>query len=193
MARAKENFFIYADPQKCLGCKNCEIACAVAHAGCDLQTAVTQGLQLQPRNSVVQVEDMVMPIQCRQCEDAPCAHACPTGAIYEEDRFVKINESNCIGCKVCTMVCPFGAIIVAKDITDEGTHRTQKGKARKCDLCFSRTQDSDEFTCACVEACPTKAIMLVDYESYRKKLIEDRGKELVRAHAHSKNHGLMRK
>lgn len=186
MARAKENFFIYADPQKCMGCKNCEIACALAHAGCDLPTAVTQGLQLQPRNSVVQVDGMVMPIQCRQCEDAPCAHACPTGAIFQEGRFVKINESNCIGCKVCAMVCPFGAIIIAKDVRDKDGYRTKNGKARKCDLCFSRRQDGQEVSCACVEACPTKAIMLVDYESYRKGLMEERGKELVRAHVKTK-------
>ena len=183
MARAKENYFIYADPRKCLGCKNCEIACALAHANCDLTTAVTRGLKIRPRNSVVQVGGMVMPIQCRQCEDAPCAHACPTGAIYQEDKFVRINKSNCIGCKVCTMVCPFGAIIIANEENDGGNRRTKNGKAKKCDLCYSRKQGNDEISCACVEACPTKAIMLVDYESYRKKLIEERGKELVRAYS----------
>ncbi|GAV21865.1 4Fe-4S dicluster domain-containing protein [Carboxydothermus pertinax] len=186
MVKTKENFFIYADPRKCMGCKNCELACALAHADCDLHSAVAQGLHLQPRNSVVQVEDMAMPIQCRQCEDAPCAHACPTGAIYQEDRYVKINESNCIGCKVCSMVCPFGAIIIVKDEKDKVNGRTKNGKARKCDLCLSRRQDNQEVTCACVAACPTKAITLVDYESYRKKLFEERGKELVRAHTRTK-------
>ncbi|GAW92322.1 4Fe-4S ferredoxin [Calderihabitans maritimus] len=185
MKKTKENRFIYVDPRRCLGCRNCELACATAYADCDLQTAVTKGLQLQPRNSVVQVDDMVMPIQCRQCEDAPCALACPTGAIYQEDGFVKINEGSCVGCKVCAMVCPFGAIIITQDINDNGNRRTKKAKARKCDLCFSR-QDSDEVSCACVEACPTKAIMLVDYESYRKKIIEERGKELARAHSKTK-------
>ncbi|MDK2985113.1 MAG: anaerobic carbon-monoxide dehydrogenase iron sulfur subunit [Clostridia bacterium] len=184
MERAKENSFIYADPRKCLGCKNCELACAIAHADCDLQTAVTQGLQLQPRNSVVQVDDMVMPMQCRQCEDAPCALACPIGAIYQEDGLVKINEKNCVGCKVCVMVCPFGAITIRADKKEGGNSRTKKAKARKCDLCYSRIKDNKEKSCACIEACPTKAIMLIDLESYRNKLFKTRAKELAEAHTH---------
>lgn len=181
MERAKENFFIHADPKRCLGCKNCELACALAHADYNLQTAVTKGLQLQPRNLVIQVDDMVMPMQCRQCEDAPCARACPVGAIYEEDGFVKINEGNCVGCKVCAMVCPFGAILMSADVNDEGNHRTKKAKARKCDLCFGRAKDNDEIPYACVKACPTKALKLVDYESYRKEIVIESGRKFIKA------------
>jgi len=184
LERIKENYFIYADPTKCLGCKSCELACAVAHADSDLLTAVAQRLRLQPRNSVVQSNNLIMPIQCRQCEDAPCALACPTGAIYQEEGMVKINEKSCVGCKVCVMVCPFGAITVTTDEDENESSRTKKGKARKCDLCYSRMKDNKELSCACVEACPTKAIMLVDIESYRKKLLEARAKEAVQAYKH---------
>lgn len=186
MAKIKENSFIYADPQKCLGCKNCELACALAHAGCDLQTAVAGKRQLQPRNSVVKAGDMFMPIQCRQCEDAPCAQACPTGAIRQEDGLVKINEQNCVGCKVCSMVCPFGAIVVTPVPNAEPNRKTKRGKALKCDLCFSSVRKDGQLTCACVEACPTQAVMLVDPEGYRTKILEARAKELAKAHSVTK-------
>lgn len=182
MAKQKENYFIYADPDKCLGCKSCELACGLAHAGTDIFTAVVEQLQIQPRNSVIQADDIVMPLQCRQCEDAPCALACPTGAVYQSDGMVKLNRDVCIGCKVCSMVCPFGAISIRTELKETGNRRSKNAKALKCDLCVNRTGEISEDTCACVEACPTKAIALVDYESYRMKLLEARGKEIAQAH-----------
>lgn len=180
MTTLKENKFIYADHNKCLGCKNCEIACALAHAGCDLETAVVNQMQLKPRNCVVQVESTVTPIQCRQCEDAPCAHACPVGALYQEEGLVKLNRLNCVGCKVCAMVCPFGSIVMTTEsIQKAEVNRTNQARALKCDLCFSRHNHISEEACACVQACPTKAISLIDYESFRQKIIAARVKEIA--------------
>lgn len=182
MANQKENMFVYADPKKCLGCKGCELACALAHAGVDLETAVTQQMSLKPRNSVVQVEDTVLPIQCRQCEDAPCAHACPVGALYQEDGLVKLNRDNCVGCKLCAMVCPFGSIVMTKEVVEKADgKRTNKARALKCDLCFSRDGRIAEDNCACIQACPTKALTLVDYEEYRQKILVARAQEMAKA------------
>jgi hydrogenase-4 component A len=36
---------------------------------------------------------------------------CPTQCITFRDHSVHINESVCIGCKMCALACPFGAII----------------------------------------------------------------------------------
>jgi hydrogenase-4 component A len=52
-----------------------------------------------------------MPIQCRHCEDAACARVCPVKAITRQEAFIHLNESLCIGCKLCAIACPFGAII----------------------------------------------------------------------------------
>jgi carbon-monoxide dehydrogenase iron sulfur subunit len=184
MANLKENKFIYADPSKCLGCKSCEMACALAHAGCDLETAVAKQMQLKPRNIVVQVGATVVPIQCRQCEDAPCAHVCPVGALCQEDGLVKLNRENCVGCKVCAMVCPFGSIVMATETIQktEGT-RTNKARALKCDLCFSRHEKVTEEACACVQACPTQALALIDYESYRQMVLAARVQEIAKSRA----------
>ena len=55
-----------------------------------------------------------------------------------------VNEATCVGCKVCTIACPFGTI----------NYNTSTGKVVKCNLC-----DGDP---ACAEACPTDAITYVD-------------------------------
>jgi carbon-monoxide dehydrogenase iron sulfur subunit len=61
-----------------------------------------------------------------------------------------IDQDRCIGCKFCIVVCPFGVIGVAND----------SKVVVKCDLCIERTKAGQEP--ACVEACPTKALKLVD-------------------------------
>ena len=55
-----------------------------------------------------------------------------------------VFEDTCVGCKVCTIACPFGTINYNQD----------SGKVQKCDLC--------EGNPACASACPTGAITYVD-------------------------------
>ncbi len=46
-AKVKENVIIYAEPDRCMGCHSCELACAVAHGdGHDVVSAVTAHLPL---------------------------------------------------------------------------------------------------------------------------------------------------
>lgn len=173
----RENAIVFADPERCLGCHGCELACALAHSGTGLHEAALQGLTLRPRNRVVAAGDVTMPVQCRQCEDAPCACACPTGAMLQEKGTIGVREKNCVGCKVCVMVCPFGAISVKHEGSEEATGRTNGGVARKCDLCAGTGREIP----ACVEGCPTKALTLVDLEEYRQSLIEARAAELAQS------------
>lgn len=179
MSDQKENYFIYADPQKCLGCKSCEIACGLAHSKTDLITAVLEGDRIRPRNRVVQAEGFKVPLQCRQCEDAPCAQVCPSGAIGQRDGMVFLNRDLCIGCKSCAMVCPYGAIRVRSEAQGKGDGRIKRAKALKCDLCVETNGGIDGEACACVKACPTKAIALVDYEELIQRSMEARAKEIA--------------
>ena len=96
--------FVIANPQRCLGCFTCMAACSVGHQ--------QQGLQACPRLQITYSQVGTMPVQCHQCEDAPCALVCPVRAIEIEDGMVRLNEVNCIGCKMCVLACPFGAITV---------------------------------------------------------------------------------
>ncbi|GFO67525.1 iron-sulfur protein [Geomonas limicola] len=176
----RENAIVFSDAERCLGCHSCELACALAHGGQGLHQAALAGLTLRPRNRVVAAAGVTMPVQCRQCEDAPCAFACPSGAIAQEAGRVVIREKNCVGCKVCIMVCPFGAITVKAEADTVPDGRSNGGVARKCDLCADTGRDLP----ACVEACPTKAVSLVDLEELRQSLMEARAAELAQTHKH---------
>ena len=156
-----ESAFILADPEHCLGCRTCELACAAAHTEASTVIgAVLTGERLQPRNSVIQVDSVRLPTQCRQCEDAPCVRICPTGAVYRTETYTAVDQRLCIGCRLCMMVCPFGAIHVST-ATVAGR---DKRAAFKCDLCADRPDGP-----ACVEACPTNALSL----RYPREVIQD--------------------
>jgi electron transport protein HydN len=144
--------FIMADPARCVGCHTCELACAVAHTSADsVLGAVLAGERLVPRNRVVQVAEVKLPTQCRQCEDAPCVRVCPTGATYQTETYTAVNQAVCIACRLCMMVCPFGAIRITTAEVDGRAKRA----ATKCDLCVERPAGP-----ACVEACPTRTLSL---------------------------------
>ncbi|NDL64571.1 4Fe-4S dicluster domain-containing protein [Acerihabitans arboris] len=148
------NHFIIADSSQCIGCRTCEIACAAAHSG-------PSGLNPQnfaPRLKVVKTERITTPVLCRQCENAPCANACPTGAIHYLDNCVQVRQSLCIGCKTCALACPYGMITVgAVPVAATATRPVaRRASALKCDLCGERDRGP-----ACVEACPTGALKVV--------------------------------
>lgn len=180
--KAPPNKIIYADPGHCLGCHACEMACAVAHSEADdlFEAAALEGLR--PRTHVVAVDGDCVPIQCRQCEEAPCAKVCPTSAMRQEGSIgtVHVEIESCIGCKLCTMVCPFGAVSVPSVVKSDG--RRRGGVATKCDLCTEwRVRVGSDKT-ACEQACPTRAVKLVDLESYRAALVRARAAEVAAAH-----------
>ena len=157
------NKFIFADASKCIGCLNCELACAASHMGVSLDEAYEMGLKgenLIHRNSVIKVANLTAPMQCMQCEDAPCVNACPIDIIKYENNYVKIYEDDCIGCRSCAMVCPFGAIVMTKSQSTNVTGLV----ALKCDLC-----GGDEGKQACVNVCPTDALEVIDYDEYKKR------------------------
>ncbi|EDM24281.1 4Fe-4S dicluster domain-containing protein [Caminibacter mediatlanticus] len=157
------NKFIFADPKKCIGCLNCELACAASHEGIDIEEAYERALageKMIHRNEVVKLNDLTAPIQCMQCENAPCVEACPIDIIKYEGDYVKIYEEDCIGCRSCAIVCPFGAVVMAESPYDNVSGLI----AMKCDLC-----GGVENTQACVEICPTHAIELIDYVEYRRR------------------------
>lgn len=181
--KAPPNKIIYADPSHCLGCHSCEMACAVAHSDANnvVEAASMEGLI--SRTHVVAVDGDCIPMQCRQCEDAPCAKICPTGAMRQSNDHgsVFVETGSCIGCKLCTMVCPFGAVAVPSSMKADG--RIYGGIAVKCDLCtgWCAPTEGDERT-ACEAACPTMAIRLIDLDEYRRALLRARAAEVASTH-----------
>lgn len=156
--------FLLVQLDRCLGCHTCEIACAVAHTRSGgLTSAILAGEPLSPRTRVVQVLGKRFPMQCRQCEDAPCVKVCPTGATYRTETYTAVDPNRCIACKLCMMVCPFGAIHIGTVQVDGQT----KTAAIKCDLCVNRVDGP-----ACVAACPTHAIYPANPKDVRETAIQ---------------------
>ncbi len=154
----KLNRFVLCDPDKCMGCYTCMSAC--------YESARKRGKVATARLQVVHSESGCMPNQCRHCEDAPCARVCPTGAIKMGSGKVELHEELCIGCKMCVMVCPYGAVMpeaelmpsvnyLYEDNIDKAIEVAvgQRTVAVKCDLCEGREDGP-----ACVSACPAKAL-----------------------------------
>lgn len=131
---------LHIDAGKCTACMQCEMACSFDNEGL-----------FNPAKSWIKVfqfhsEGRFVPYTCTQCADAWCMAACPVDAISVDSATGAkvISDTLCVGCKVCTIACPFGTV----------NYNQATGKVVKCDLC--------EGDPACVKACPTDAITYVD-------------------------------
>lgn len=163
------NRFVIADPQNCIGCRTCEVACVMAHRPEGGLEGLTPDNFL-PRIRVVKGSKVSMPMMCRHCEDAPCAEVCPNGAIVRENNSIQVKQEKCIGCKTCAIACPYGVMtIVAKTVSlpsaNAIANRSVKAEALKCDLCRDDAAGPN-----CVRVCPTNALHLVTGESFEKML-----------------------
>ena len=157
---------VVADSSRCIGCQTCMAACIEAH---DIPGNIAA-----PRLRVTRTYEISAPVACHHCEDAPCAKACPTGALFfdPKNHRIGVNEDNCIGCKSCVMACPFGAVSVATTqvpvlMGDVRVGSQTKSFVLKCDLCVDRPGGP-----ACAEACPTKGLTLVDEERLAELIAE---------------------
>ena len=147
---------IMVDPRRCMACRSCEIACGINRDSTSktVAGAFKEEIVPTPRVVVQGNEAISLPVQCRHCQEAPCLDTCPSGALYRsaEGDKVLLDDFKCIGCRMCTAVCPFGAI-----------KPNSTGKvAIKCDACWGMERPF------CVEACPTKALAYVDAAGLRQ-------------------------
>ena len=129
--------------ERCTGCLQCDMACSFEADGV-----------FNPSRSRIKVfplheEGRFVPYTCTQCADAWCVKACPVDAIVInlETGAKVVLENVCVGCKVCTIACPFGTI----------NYSQATGKVVKCDLCGGDPK--------CVTACPTEAITYVNADT----------------------------
>jgi Fe-S-cluster-containing hydrogenase component 2 len=130
------------DYEKCTGCQSCSVACSLQRER--ISNPKLGRIQLAHRRE----EGIHIPVVCNQCEEAPCMNVCPVGALSRDTttEVVLLDYDICIGCRMCTLACPFGAMLVNLDT----------GKVMKCDLCADV-----ETGPICYKVCHTEAIRYV--------------------------------
>lgn len=147
---------LYMDLSRCIYCRACEVACEREHDG--------------HSQMFVQLIDETFPVpmNCRHCEKSPCTLVCPTQAVHRETPdAVTLDAMKCIGCKLCTLACPFGAI----------WFDPANKVARKCDLCFHRTEAG--LQPACVASCSARALAFGDFDDLVAQARRKTGRTVV--------------
>jgi formate dehydrogenase iron-sulfur subunit len=137
------------DATVCIGCKQCEQACANQNKLPYDETIAAESRQSEHKYTVVMTKnDKFMRRLCMNCEDPACASVCPVGALRKTANGPVIYEENrCMGCRYCMVACPFS---VPKYEWSKVLPRIQK-----CTMCPDRV--SAGLQTACAEACPTGA------------------------------------
>lgn len=148
---------LVVSPDKCTGCRTCELACSYGKSD-----------SFNPKDSAVSVlffEDagLQVPMMCMQCDIPHCVSVCTVNALTKDDKtgVIKYDSEKCIGCKMCVSACPFGNM----------TYSSRLKKVIKCDLCSGDPQ--------CAKMCDYKAIEYKELDSNldKRKNIANQFKE----------------
>ncbi|MFN8758369.1 MAG: 4Fe-4S dicluster domain-containing protein [Tagaea sp.] len=175
------------DLDTCVGCHACAVNCKEWNTGGhsaplpdrDPYGADPTGVWFNRIHTFEAGEDAAsrtvhFPKSCLHCAEPLCVEVCPTGASYKrvEDGIVLVNADTCIGCKLCSWACPYGA----REFDDDD------GVMKKCTLCvdkiYNETLPEADRVPACVSTCPASARHfgdLGDPDSAVSKLVADRG------------------
>ena len=165
----------------CVGCRRCVEACHVENnhdrrtRGSYIRVFEMDQGSMDLAHGSVDYDHPVpadghfyMPVQCQQCENAPCVRACPTQATWQErDGIVVVDYNWCIGCRYCQAACPYHARrynwrrpeVPSDEVNPDQGYLSNRirpqGVVEKCTFCLHRVRDG-RFP-ACLEACPTGA------------------------------------
>ncbi len=182
------------DLDRCTACQACGVACRQennvpfggpedAEKGRSIfwmdMIATTEGEYPEVRATFI-------PRPCMHCAKPQCIKVCPVGATYQnEEGLVAQIYARCIGCRYCTVACPFTVRSFnwherrvpepLDKIRNPDVSLRPRGVVEKCTFCVQRIRaakeraraekrdlaDGDVVT-ACQEACPSQAIHFGD-------------------------------
>src|SRR2546425_6961392 len=169
---------MFTDTSLCIGCRACQVACKQwnelglevpewtgtyqNHAHFTDKTFRLVRFIEEPKPTG-DLAWLLMSDVCKQCADAGCLNACPTGAIYRTQYgTVNINQDVCNGCRYCVSACPFGVV----------SFNESTGTAKKCTFCNDRIHNG--LGPACAKACPTESIQF----GFRDELVAKANKRV---------------
>jgi molybdopterin-containing oxidoreductase family iron-sulfur binding subunit len=170
----------------CVGCRKCAQACHVENNhDRTTQNSYIRVLEMKKGSFEMELgrtdythpvpspERFYMPVQCHQCDNAPCVKVCPIEATWKEDDGIVVVDYNwCIGCRYCEAACPYHArrfnwekpVIPPEEINPDQGYLSNRirpqGVMEKCTFCLHRTRNGR--MPACLEACPTGARVFGD-------------------------------
>jgi thioredoxin reductase/Fe-S-cluster-containing hydrogenase component 2/CRP-like cAMP-binding protein len=142
------------DESLCVGCDQCEKACAGTH----------DGVSRLDRRAGPSFYSLHLPTSCRHCEHPHCMRDCPPNAISRLPNGEVTIAETCIGCGNCEQNCPYGVIQMVEVQPKLTLFERFRGKAlpeavktaAKCDMCKDLKGGP-----ACVNACPTGAAIRI--------------------------------
>jgi len=170
------------DTSRCTGCKVCQVACKTENRtppGVNYMPVIEQHHGGYPYAAAT-----YLPRPCMHCDRAPCEQVCPVEATFtQRDGAVVVDYMKCIGCRYCLTSCPYGARQFDFNTSYQGegprrpafetvpspehghlwpreSHVSPADNARSCHFCSHRLAQG--VLPACVESCPTAAIIVGD-------------------------------
>jgi Fe-S-cluster-containing dehydrogenase component len=167
--------YIICDPEKCVGCQICELACSARkEKSFNPQFSRIHAVRL---NSII--EPIVnVALTCMLCEDPICVKVCAPNALSVDQNTglvkVDVGYSGCNECGWCGITCEFGA----------PTLHPIKRVITLCDLCIN---DSEP---ACILACPKEALSLAAIDDVIEMVQSEPAKKILQNFSHARENSV---